>query len=206
MIWIKCQIKQNTVWNLCCGRTDNILSSIKYARNEIPLQFFFFLNTLVGNWVCHSSALCWRVWSSKIAWKPNFLLCGREALVRSSDWVLLVIGIKACGKSCTLFSFHRGFPLLLPAVEVEEVRGFVSRVVPLVFFKLHFLQLAMAGSTPCIRVLGKHCLWIILLTVIVLSCGLAGTSKCLQEPWIQFGRPSLKHDFHTESMWLNLIN
>lgn len=61
----------------------------------------------------------------------------------------------------------------MPAVEVQEVGEFVSRVVPLGFFKLDFLQLAVAGSTPCIRVLEKHCLWVILLTVVVLSCGLA---------------------------------
>ena len=67
---------------------------------------------------------------AQFALKPNFLRYGRVALVRRSDQVLLAIGIKACGKSCTLFSFQRGFPLL-PVVEEQEVRGFVSRVVPL---------------------------------------------------------------------------
>lgn len=54
-------------------------------------------------------------------------------------------------------------------MEVQEVREFV----PLGFFKLDFSQLAVAGSTPCIRVLEKYYLWIILLTVVVLPCGLA---------------------------------
>lgn len=67
--------------------------------------------------------------TAQVALKPTCLLYGRVFLVRRSDQVLLVIGIKVCGKGYILFNFQSRFPFLLPDGEVQEVRGFVSRVV-----------------------------------------------------------------------------
>lgn len=106
--------------------------------------------------------------------KPICILYERVVLVSSFEQVLSFNIV-----SCTLFSFLRSCPLL-SAVEVQEVRGSLSRALPLMFITLEFLELSLFGSTLCIRLLGSHHLWIILLTVVDPGCAFAAHfSICL---------------------------
>lgn len=136
---------------------------------------------------------------AQIALKPNALLYGRVAIVRSSDQDFVVTGISLWAEMCSLH-FSEGFSASLASCGSAGSQGVCQEDCTTCILKLGFSQLVMRGSSPCLRLLGRQCLWLILLAVVVLACGLAGTSKCLQELWIQFGCPSLK------CMQLNLMH
>lgn len=127
---------------------------------------------------------------TEIALKPNALLYGRVTLVRSSDRDFLVIGMSLWEELYSL-QFSEGFSASLASCGNAGSQGVCHWGCTTCTLKQGFSQLLMAGSCPCLRLLGRHCLCLMLLSDSSSSC-LVGISKCLQELRMQFGCPSPK--------------